>query len=379
MAVTAEKIPSRVPSGGHLPAIDVVRFLTLGGVILVHSSSLANGSSLAADGVLVVFHITRSVFLLVSAFVLTLSYQRRPAASRPFWRRRFPLVVVPYVVWSAIYFVTGSHPDTFGGAIGAFALDLLDGGAHFHLYFLLLTFQLYLIFPLLMAALRRWPRAVGPAVVVSLGFQLAFTAAAHYGWRPPVLSVWFTHPSSWLASYAFYVVAGVAAADHIDGLSSWVRAHYRLVIGASVASVALAITSFLCDMTFLGYSGLRASEVFQPVVVVEAVTATLAQLALGLWLSDRAPVRLRRRLEESSDISFGVFLAHPLLIAGILSIAGQIGLSATIASWPGGATEALIAFGLVPFVYLVTAWAVHAVRSTRWSMALTGRPAAARP
>ena len=50
-------------------------------------------------------HFTRNVFFALTAFVLVNSYLHRPVLMRNFWPRRFLLVGIPYVVWSAIYFV----------------------------------------------------------------------------------------------------------------------------------------------------------------------------------------------------------------------------------------------------------------------------------
>ncbi|HET9072667.1 MAG TPA: acyltransferase [Acidimicrobiales bacterium] len=365
------------PKVGHLGAIDLVRFLTVAGVIAVHCTSLtAARSSLAAGGVLAVLHVTRSVFLFLSAFVLTYSFQRRPLGPRAFWRRRYPLVVAPYVVWSAVYILTDGEVHR-GPAylVEHFVLDLFDGGAHFHLYFLLLTFQLYLVFPPLMRWLAAHPRSHRPLVLAALAFQLAFTGAIHYRWDPPVLGIWLTHSGSWLPSYVLYIVGGLVAALHFDAVTGWVRAHGRLIAVALVASVALAEVSYVCDLRYLGFSPIHASGVFQPTVTIEAVTSTLALYALGLWVIDRVADRGRKFLERSADASFGVYLAHPLLVGGILDLAAVTGLDTAVGHLPGGAVEALAVFALVPFVYAVTFTVITRIRRTPASLWLTGRRA----
>lgn len=373
----ADPVSAAIPPsgrGGHLNAVDVVRFLTVAGVILVHCTSLTiSYGSVAAGGVLDVAHVTRSVFLLLSAFVLTYSFERRPLATRAFWKRRYPLVVVPYVVWSLIYVLTDGDVKSPPQVLTTFLHDLLDGQAHFHLYFLLLTMQLYLIFPAVMAAVRRWPRAVLPALLGSLAFQLIFTAAAHYGFWPGVLRVWFSNADTWLLSYLFYVVAGIAAARHLDTVTAWIRSHYRLVTFSWVASVGLAIAGYLLDLNILQYPPLEASAVFQPSLVLEALTAAAAQYALGLWLVDRLPLRQLARLEKASDVSFGVYLAHPLLIGAVLDVAVASGIWSRLRHVQSGLGEAMVAFGLVPFVYAVTFAVVARSRTTRLSLALTGR------
>jgi len=360
--------------GGHLAAIDVVRFLTIGGVILVHSTSFANSdSSLVANGVLQLAHVTRSVFLMLSGFVLTYSYLRRPLSRRAFWWRRYPLILAPYLAWSAIYFVADGEVHPTWSSLGNFVVDLSDAHAHFHLYFLLLTMQLYLVFPALMAALRRWPKALTPALVVTGVVQLAFTGAAEYGWRPPVLGLWFDHPSSWLFSYSFYVVGGVAAAAHFDAVSAWVRTHYRLAGLSMAAAAVIGLGVYGFNIEVLGYAPIKASAVFQPANVIEVVAATLSQFALGMWIADKASAARLAWLEKSSDVSFGVYLAHPLLLSAVLDVAVSTGLSSLLSGVPSPLMEVMIALGLVPFLYAVTFAGIAVARQTRLSLALTGR------
>ncbi|MDA8063311.1 MAG: acyltransferase [Actinomycetota bacterium] len=376
--------PDRGPTGyrggiragdGHLGAVDLVRFVTITGVVAVHCTSLtADRSSLAAGGVLSVLHVTRSVFLFLSAFVLTYSYQRRPRSPKAFWKHRYPLIICPYVTWSAIYVLTdGELHRGVGYVVGHYLLDLLDGGAHFQLYYMLLPLQLYLIYPSLVGWLQRHRRTHRPLLLASVAFQLSFTAAIHYGWRPPVLGIWLTHSGSWLPSYELYIAGGLVAALHFEEVTAWVRSHGRLLLVAVLSSIALAEVSYVCDLRYLGYSPIRASQVFQPTVVIEAVTITLAQYYLGLWVTDRAGVRGRQFLERTADASFGVFLAHPLLVGAILDLASISGLAALVGRLPGGVIEALAVLGLVPFVYAVTYRFVVWARHTRVSVWLTGR------
>lgn len=374
--------PGSPEAGGHVHAVDVVRLLTIVGVIVVHSTSLTDAAgSDATGGVLVVLHVTREVFLFLSAFVLAYSFRVRPLGTGAFWRRRYPLVAVPYAVWSAIYVLTDGDLGSPSHLLVTYLVDLLDGGAHFQLYFLLLTFQLYLVFPALLRHLARRPHLHVPLLAASAAFQLAFTAAVHYDWRPPVLRAWLDHPGSWLPSYELYVVAGLVAALHFEELTAWVRNHSRVVAALFAASIAVGMASYVVDLTVLGYAPSKASEVFQPVVVFEAVGAVLAQYALGLWVADRLPARprLRRRLERSSDVSFGVYLAHPLLIGAVLDVAGTVGLGSAAGRLPSGLLEVIVVVGLVPFVYIVTVFAMARARDGRLSLALTGRRAAPDP
>jgi membrane-bound acyltransferase YfiQ involved in biofilm formation len=369
--------PTQTGGGrGHLYAVDVVRFLTVAGVIAVHSTSLTVGSTargeVTAGVLLTIAHVTRSVFLFLTAFVLGYRYRGEVVNKKAFWRRRYWLVVVPYVVWSAIYVLFDGHLNSPQGVLGRFVIDLFSGGARFHLYFLLITFQLYAVFPWVLHWVRRadpW-RVLGVSVVI----QLLFTAGTHY-WTsaPSVLGLLLKHPGSWLWSYQLYVVAGVLAALHMDTVTRWVRDHSRLVVVYSLAAVAIGIASYWMDMKLLGMSPVKAGEVFQPVVVLEAAAAIGAQYALGLKVDAVAGRRLRSYLNTSSDVSFGVYLAHPLLLQGVLALTATVGLDGALGTLPPPAELVMVVAVLVPSVYAVTGAGMILVRRTRFSLLLAGR------
>jgi len=375
--LTATTVPTQTAAGrGHLYAVDVVRFLTVAGVIAVHSTSLTVGSTargkVAAGVLLTLAHVTRSVFLFLTAFVLGYRYRGEVVNKRSFWRRRYWLVAVPYVVWSLIYCLADGHLTSPQAVLARFVLDLFTGGARFHLYFLLITFQLYAVFPWVLAWVKRanpWRLLIGSIVV-----QLLFTAGTHY-WAgaPSVLGLVLHHPGSWLYSYQLYVIAGVLAALHMDAVTEWVRSHGWLIAGFTVLSVAVGLASYGLDLRVLGMSPVKAGEVFQPAVVLEGVAAIAAQYAVGLKVDRFAGARLRWRLNTSSDVSFGVYLAHPLLLQGVLAVTAAVGLDGALSGLSPALQLAMVVVVLVPAVYAATGAGMVLVRRTRLSLALAGR------
>lgn len=65
---------------------------------------------------------------------------------------------MPYVTWSAIYFAASnlrSRHYTFMHALVVFGEHLVQGTAWYHLYFLLVTMQVYVLFPVFLCVVRR--------------------------------------------------------------------------------------------------------------------------------------------------------------------------------------------------------------------------------
>src|SRR6201999_1653030 len=90
----------------HLHYIDLVRVLTVALVIAVHVLGQETlPATVTAGALLAVGHVSREVFFLLTAFVLTYTYRGKAPKPVPFWRKRFLYVGVPYLAWSLIYFL----------------------------------------------------------------------------------------------------------------------------------------------------------------------------------------------------------------------------------------------------------------------------------
>ncbi len=356
----------------HVHEADVVRVLTFACVIGVHTlSHSAPASSVGANGILMLLHFTREAFFGLTGFVLVHQYARRPLSVRRFWTRRLLTVGVPYLAWTAIYTAYGIHTSSsdWGQRLPTTLRNVEFGTACYHLYFLLVSLQVYLLYPLLAALIRRTVGHHLTLLIVSGGLQLATLIYYHYdastsGWLGHVVA----HEEVLLPSYQFYVVAGAVAAWHLDAWTRWVRANFALVLGAVVATAALAEGWYLVDAD--GPPGpLAASAVLQPVMLPWSIAATVGLFALGVVWSDRRRPggRLDRALNVASDRSFGVYLVHPLFVGWTLSE-----LQGHLATVP----LTLITY---PIVVIAALLSVELMRRSPISLILTGRNRLRRP
>ncbi|HEX3784357.1 MAG TPA: acyltransferase [Pseudonocardiaceae bacterium] len=373
-APAAAAAPKVRAGGGHLHYIDIVRVLTVALVIAVHMTGQQTITpTLTAGAVLTVAHVSREVFFLLTAFVLTYSYRDRPVRPLSFWRKRFLFVAVPYVAWSVIYFLAdNSRLDPVSSAIVTLLHDLSNGAARYHLYFLLVSMQIYLVFPLLRAMLkatRRWHTLL---LVVCAAYQLTFYLAVQQNWTLGPLTGWLRLPDAWLSSYLGFVIAGGIAAWHAEGLVAWVRSHLSYVFAGSAATIGVGIAVFLGQALIGGQNPLIASNVFQPVVVVESVGVAMAFLALGLvWQDCGRPAK--RWVRNGADASFGIYLAHPLLIQGLLWGASLSGLTTLAQHAPPDLVLLIELVVIVPLLYVLAGTIATLARHTPFSLAIAGR------
>ncbi len=378
--------PAAPRSRPHIVAFDMIRLIIMVFVVGVHTLAFAGGQvTVALGAVTTVFHTSRELFLMLTALVLTYNYGHRKKLNwLRFWRRRYWLVVPAYVTWSAIYYAADGR--TRGAFPSAFLHDLETADARFHLYFLLVSMQIYLLFPVFRWILRKTEGYHGWLLGAAFIYQLVLTISLHYGvWRHGPLAQWLNGAGQgyWVDSYVLYVVAGAIAGWHFDAVCAFTRRHLhslgRIALVAGIG-VAAGLATFLIEIYGYGATPANASAVFQPIVILEAVAFGWALLAGGLLWADRGAPN-KKFFAAGSASSFGIYLAHPLVLQVLLLIAGSSffgsgdGLIGAIRRLPGdGWLEVIVLLGLaVPLIYAI-AWVLSsAARRTPASLMLTGR------
>lgn len=361
----------------HVVAFDLIRLIIMAFVVGVHTLAFGGGRVTVVLGAFTtVFHTSRELFFLLTALVLTYNYGHRPKVRwLRFWRRRYWLVVPAYMAWSLIYYAAdGPGRGSFPGAVWH---DLLHASARYHLYFLLVTMQVYALFPVLRWTLRKTEGYHLALFLAACAYQFALTAALqHYPVRSGPLVGWLNGAGSgaWLESYVLYVVGGALAGWHFDQLGAFTRRYARASAVALVAGagVAAGVGTYLAQIYLGGATPAAASAVFQPVVVADALAFGWALLAGGLIWSDRgAPYR--KFCAAGSASSFGIYLAHPLVLQGLLALATASGVLAAVRGAPAG-LEVLALLGVaVPVIYGLSWMIASAARCTPLSLMLTGR------
>jgi peptidoglycan/LPS O-acetylase OafA/YrhL len=358
-------MPRRAPVSGHLWQVDVLRLLTFTAVIAVHSLAFTEQpDNRAAAAAMMLLQFGREIFFAISAFVLVYSAGRRLALGR-FWRRRYLYVVVPYVAWTLIYEAYNHWgPNHAHWSLALLGRDLLYGGAMYHLYFLLVTMQLYLVFPALLAFVRRTAHVAGRVLIAVGVVNVAWLAAIQWGPLPAGPAAWlWLHAYEILPTYSIYVLAGGYAAVHLPRIQKLVDEKGKPVLWASLLCGLGALAAYAWQLSWMAPR--NAANVLQPATLLSCAAAVGFIYLLGSRWAE-GPRRRERTIAVLSDASFGVYLAHPLVLQLLLDhglgnngqrvpppAASLLGLAAAIV---GGLAITLVA------------------RRTPLSLALTGRP-----
>ena len=306
---------------GHLNQIDLIRVLTFASVIAVHDISFTtDANGVTPNALLTILHFTRSTFFFLTGFVLVYTYRERKLVAGNFIKRRLSLIGIPYLAWTLLYFglqqVDGQWMSV-PQAVDTLWDQLIKGTAWYHLYFLLVSIQFYLLFPLVLAFLRATRRHHVKILIVSAALQVATTMALTYlpdQGSDPIIGPLWNNANSFILSYQFYLVAGCLAAFHYEQFHAWISSHTRLIIGLFVGTLVFSEVWYFAFVA-VGTVAWKATGVMQPEMILWYSAVILAMYAVGIaWSRRKADGAMHRLVRAASTRSFGVFLVHPAML-----------------------------------------------------------------
>jgi peptidoglycan/LPS O-acetylase OafA/YrhL len=351
----------------RLDHIDAMRPVKQAGVVSTHTLLFFApiGAGFATGASLLLLHVTREAFLFVSACMLTYSFRDLLSVElRPFWRRRFLMVGVPYLCWTLIYFLFTLPTASESASSAVLHLGYLTATGYYQLYYLVVLLEFYAVFPLLLVLLRRTSGHHGALLAASGAVQVALISAMHW----TVLPWWMRGfwASREVTSYQFYLIAGMVIALHLNDVHGWLVRHYRAVIAFTLGSTALAEAWYFLAahhvMSWLGSS----DDPFQPIVIPFNIGAIACIYLIGVWLVDRRRShRTRVVVQSGSDNSYGVYLAQMIFIT-TLTWLGWRHLDAYV-PWP------LLCMITVALVFLACVALTEVLARTPLAKPLTGR------
>lgn len=331
--------PSGVPSANkkvHIPEIDILRTIAILAVIMIHAtgfmlSKLDKGSAtyLPYSFLQNLSAFAVPVFLFVSGFVLFYSYLDKPITSRmlgTFYRKRILTAVVPYAAFSVIYYVVRHQKDPnllTLGTLRHFGYLLLTGQAYTHLYYMIVIIQFYLLFPLLLVAMKK----IGSPLAVLLG-SAAVQWAYYFVNREVIVKLTsipevFHQTGDFFTSYLAYFMFGAYLAAHGDKFMAFVKFEKpfrsglrRAIPWIFIAAVWLATGIYYAYINYMGaaHKIWATSQTFQSVWFVYNLASGVVLFRLAVWLYHRLRSGWRQAIVLIGQCSFGIYLVHPLVL-----------------------------------------------------------------
>ncbi|PKM77560.1 MAG: hypothetical protein CVU90_06845 [Firmicutes bacterium HGW-Firmicutes-15] len=256
------------------------------------------------------------LFIVLSGFLLY--YTDRDALNLPvraFYKKRLDRILWPYFVWTLLYsllnayFLRLNNPLLFLSTLGK---DLLWGTGYYHLWFLPIILQFYILYPLLRRWMEKCPRAIlVGSLTISLAAQsLIYLYLLHIIALPGQYSMFYI---SAFPVWLFYFVFGMYMASATRGrfLTSPCR---TLSSSGFIWLCSLGLMLLDSRLTVQG-------SIVRPSVMLYAISSYFFFYALALRLSQKE----KPWLNWLSAQSFLIYLMHPLLLTILVYASIKIG------------------------------------------------------
>ncbi len=309
-----------MPKKKQIDELYILRGVAILGVIMVHSTSFATVELTTTSLFYPLYNFLNrffafgtATFIFLSAFVLFYSYYHRPLDKKMikrFYLNRFKFVVLPYFIFSLLYFIIISYPfhqfNSFRGIAGDFLLRLVTGKAYDHLYFIIVNFQFYLLFPIILWLFQKNKASVKHGLWVGFALQWAFVFLNNYCFRIAVGtgSIAF----SYMSNYFLGAFVGV----YYQEFRAWLKNWKVYLLGSLwlISGSAYVWIYYLLRVDNIYYD----AKLYTLSWNLYTYTAALVLFLLSFWLYKRLPAWLLKGLMHLGYCSFGIYLFHPLVL-----------------------------------------------------------------
>lgn len=320
--------------------LDYMRSMAIFSVVALHvlgffyyTGDLPNSNWQMIDGyIMYILRYARQIFMFLTGFVLVYNYFEKPFIYRIFLWKRSRTIIVPYIFWAffyvgiSMYFSSNSdyRLDTY---LKQSIHSILAGDAYYHLYYVVVTAQFYILFPLILRWLRKikhsrlWLMASGISYLAVMGWM-------YWGWNEGELdpSNWKWIPYSlqpltaylvnhcdrvWFSYYGYYVLGGFAALY----LPIWKNIINRYSKWFYTGTMLFAVLFFIDYQVRVIHGNLSYGtviSVFKPSMFLYTISM-LGVMYKWAIQSDKKPM-IRKILQRIAKESFGIYLVHPFIL-----------------------------------------------------------------
>ena len=271
--------------GNRVRELDYVRVISMLAIITLHVTGafIFSASSLSLAGMNPAFILNQLSRFGVPAFIIlsgiSLGMGKSEETAGKFYSGRLLKIGIPYLIWYNVYLLYNVYRGTMKIPQGAasYLSGFLTGNAAPHLYFTVVIFQLYILYPLLKRLLKEHRTiTLAAAFLISLFFQGGIYLNAVIGLR---VFPAFIKPYVWLLfpTWIFYFALGACISrDKLLKISEKGRRILPLLI------ILTAVLGFLYALMSKTDKSFELS--IKPQLFIYVPLAFIAFLSLGAYL-----------------------------------------------------------------------------------------------
>jgi peptidoglycan/LPS O-acetylase OafA/YrhL len=245
-------------------------------------------------------------FIFMSGVVLFYTYYEKWQVKDvvPFYTKRLKFIIVPYLVVSLLYYLFNQrlYFGAFTFQWGHFLSLLSWGKAGYHLYFIIIIVQFYLLFPLLLILVKKNPLVKRYFTLIGIGLFVAFYLCNKFYYT-------FPHRSSLCFTYFIFFFLGASVGmNYKSALAAILKYRFWIGVIAFVSGMGVVLYYVLAD-----YKRFLPTFIFDIFFNVYGVFASLFLLWLGYVIHQKS-IKWSSFFQTIGKHSFGIYLIHPAIL-----------------------------------------------------------------
>lgn len=247
------------------------------------------------------------IFAVIGGFLLFNQYRKREFLLSRFAASRITKVLFPFLFWSIFYII---YKDIVGlrafpsletpGEIIDFIYVFVRGETNYHLYFMSVVLQFYILFPFLIKASKSFNRYL---LLFILAFIINFLLVRYH----PVLGNSYVDmiisERSFLFRWIFFFMIGGMLSYFWTPIMKWVTQYKRTSISIGFLILAFGALEYLIQ----GSVGSNRESNFFNIPMLFLAGASL------YLICGRLP-RLQHAVVSLGNLSLGIYLIHPFVL-----------------------------------------------------------------
>ena len=303
-----------------IEAIDIFKAISTILVILIHVTATPVVSLRPESTILKVFILINRLakpsvpmFIFASGFTLFYVYRTKKFNFLEFLHKRFVVILLPYLFWSCAYYSLFVYMGVYTFSLGFLMESLLLGTMVYHLYFIVIIFQFYLMFGIFKKLFDRFNGHV--LFLISVVLNILFLKYAHFQYADRFFMSYLSYFSlgCYLAFNWEILNTKVKSAKVYITLLFWITGLYYSYQFFRYQILNIATSNLLINVTYIFFSIVAVFYIYYVSILIDE--RKYEEIPNGNELKfNISNINLKSMLLGISNASFDIYFSHPLAI-----------------------------------------------------------------
>lgn len=284
---------------------DYLKVCAIISVVLIHTTSNYIYQSRIALLINQFSRFAVPLFILLSGLLLNISNSKTSLLI--FYQKRAKKIILPFIIWTTIYIIITNLNNIKMGEynlkdfILALTKGLIWGNGYYHLYFMTVIIQLYLLYPFLKIIIAKYPYI---SLITSFIVTFIYQIAVYFQILNIIKLPWSPLPYyEFFPTWIFFFVFGMFLAQNIANLN-------KMIIGKTRLLGAIWLLSFIILLIDSKITNIYDS--IRPSIIIYCVTSFL--FGYKIFINFDPETSLSNVISWLSRQSFFIYLSHSIFI-----------------------------------------------------------------